>query len=178
MEIQKPQVFVNKEAHINETQLQQLHRTYDLEDISQEETEQQKLHREFNVSQDDEDQIQSKPKKVPVKPKLLLPEETDDEDISIRNGDDDDDPAFSLDVIDKELNEGEPLTHKESVNDYHNLEVEQIIDLEKQTKKDKKKKKKKSKNKEDINLDIYSDGLQVELDDLAIDPTFDPYAEK
>lgn len=54
-------------------------------------------------------------KKVPVKPKPLQQDDTGDEDISIRNGDDD--PALSLDVIEKELNEGEPLTHKESDND-------------------------------------------------------------
>jgi hypothetical protein len=52
-------------------------------------------------------------KKVPVKPKPLQQDDTGDEDISIRNGDDYD-PVLSLDVIEKELNEGEPLTHKES----------------------------------------------------------------
>ena len=71
-------------------------------------------------------------------------EESGDEDIEIR----DHDPQLSLDVIEKELNDGAPLTEQVSDNEKVNLEVEHILDLEKQDKKKSKKDKKKKDKKE------------------------------
>ena len=63
-------------------------------------------------------------------------DETDenDDDVSIRHQEDESeeaDPALSIDALEKELNEGQPLTEKVSDNEDHNIEVEEIVDLEK-----------------------------------------------